>query len=49
MTPRARFWSKEKAHWEALPLAPFTWMSVLVLGSLCVNPLLPIIAYALQR
>jgi hypothetical protein len=30
------------------PLAPFIWMSILALISLCVNPLLPFIAYALQ-
>lgn len=49
MTPRARFWKKEKAHWQELPLAPFTWMCILVLVSLCLSPLLPFVAYALQR
>ncbi len=48
MTPRT-LWTREKEHWEALPLAPFTWMSAIFLVSLCVNPLLPFVAYALQR
>lgn len=48
MTPRARFWSTEKAYWETLPLPRFLGMSVLVLVCLCVNPLLPFVAYALQ-